>query len=183
MQEPTGRVDGVKRFAFRITPRDVEQGGIASAQLKRELREGGVSAYDARRAGIVAFEGEMNLIVHSERGGTIAVDVHPDTIDIVVEDDGPGIGDIDLALTPGYSTAPNWATELGFGAGMGLPNMQRNSDHFEIRSHIGRGTLVRSRIDRREGPLTYTAAEAAARAAAKANWASDLGVVPEEKAS
>ncbi len=138
------------RFVHQIKPRDIEHGGIASAQIKRELREGGVSAHDARRAGIVAFEGEMNLIVYSVRGGTVEVDVYPDSIEIVVEDDGPGIGDIDLALTPGYSTAPDWATELGFGAGMGLPNMQRNSDGFEIHSHMGTGTRIRCRIERRE---------------------------------
>lgn len=150
MQEPTRRNDGLTRFVHRIKARDIEHGGSASAQIKRELRAGGVSAPDARRAGIVAFEGEMNLIVYSNHGGTIEVDVLPDAVEILIEDDGPGIGDIDLALTPGYSTAPDWATNLGFGAGMGLPNMQRNSDGFEIHSHMGQGTRVRCRIERRD---------------------------------
>ena len=154
MQEPTRRDDGVRRFVHHIKARDIEHGGSASAQIKRELREGGVSAADARRAGIVAFEGEMNLIVYADRGGILEVDVYPDAIEILIEDDGPGIGDIDLALTPGYSTAPDWATELGFGAGMGLPNMQRTSDGFEIHSHMGQGTRVRCRIERSEDDST-----------------------------
>jgi serine/threonine-protein kinase RsbT len=140
----------VNGFIHHIKARDIEHGGSASAQIKRELRAHGVSAADARRAGIVAFEGEMNLIVYSDHGGTIEVTMLPQSVDIVIEDDGPGIGDIDLALTPGYSTCPDWATNLGFGAGMGLPNMQRNSDEFEMHSHMGKGTRIRCRIERRD---------------------------------
>ena len=154
MQEPTD--GGVKRFVHRIQARDIEHGGSASAQIQRELRAWGVSAGDARRAGIAAFEGEMNLIVYTDHGGTVEVDVCPEAIEILIEDDGPGIGDIDLALTPGYSTAPGWATDLGFGAGMGLPNIQRNSDWFEIHSHMGKGTRVRCRIERREDDAPRT---------------------------
>ncbi|MEW5825630.1 MAG: ATP-binding protein [Candidatus Bipolaricaulota bacterium] len=175
------------RFVHRIAPRDIEHGGSASAEIKRELRAAGVSAYDARRAGIVAFEGEMNLMVHSTRGGTIEVDLRPGVIEVVVEDDGPGISDVDLALTPGFSTAPDWATELGFGAGMGLPNMQRNSDGFEIHSQPGRGTRVRCRIEREphpaspETPPSSTSGADVEKAACERepwepDWAQDLGV-------
>ena len=134
----------------RIRAGDVEHGGSASARIKGELTRAGVDEATARRAGIIAFEGEMNLIVYSDDGGTLSVSVGPDAIWVEVSDDGPGIADIELAMTPGYSTAPDWATDLGFGAGMGLINMEENSDRFEISSHIGRGTTIRCRIDRPE---------------------------------
>jgi anti-sigma regulatory factor (Ser/Thr protein kinase) len=135
---------------YRIRAGDVEHGGSASARIKADLTRSGVDPATARRAGIVSFEGEMNLIVYSDDGGTITVEVTPEAVVIQVEDTGPGIEDIDLAMTPGYSTAPEWATDLGFGAGMGLANMQKNSDFFEIHSHVGEGTRIRCRIDRRD---------------------------------
>ena len=135
-------------MTFHIRAGDVEHGGSASAQIKSELMKAGVDELTARRAGIVAFEGEMNLIVYSADGGTLSVEVERDAILIEVHDTGPGIEDIDLAMTPGYSTAPEWATDLGFGAGMGLVNMQANSDTFEIESKLGEGTTIRCRVDR-----------------------------------
>jgi len=128
---------------------DVAHGGSASARIKMELIQAGVDATTARRAGIVAFEGEMNLIVYSDNGGTISVAVKPHAVVIDVVDTGPGIEDIDLAMTPGYSTAPDWATDLGFGAGMGLINMQKHSDRFEIHSQIGTGTAIQCWIERK----------------------------------
>ena len=92
----------------------------------------------------------MNLVVYSTNGGTITVTVDERSVTIDVEDTGPGIEDIDQALTPGFSTAPPWARELGFGAGMGLNNIKANADWFEIHSHIGSGTRIRCRIERRE---------------------------------
>jgi serine/threonine-protein kinase RsbT len=133
---------------YAIRAGDIEHGGSASARIKAELTSAGVDAKTSRRAGIVAFEGEMNLIVYSENGGVLRVEVCADAVYIELEDSGPGIEDIDLAMTPGYSTAPEWATDLGFGAGMGLVNMQRNSDRFEIHSHIGIGTKVQCWIYR-----------------------------------
>jgi len=85
----------------------------------------------------------MNLILYTEKGGTLKVTVFPQAIEILVEDNGPGIADLELALTPGYSTAPEWAADLGFGAGMGLVNMRNNSDRFEIHSRPGQGTHIR----------------------------------------
>lgn len=134
---------------YVIRAGDVDHGGSASAHLKSALTQAGVDATTARRAGIVCFEGEMNLIVYSDDGGTLNVTVEPDAVTIEVEDTGPGIEDIDLAMTPGYSTAPDWATDLGFGAGMGLINMQKHSDRFEIHSHIGKGTKIICRIERK----------------------------------
>lgn len=135
---------------YTIRAGDVEHGGSASAQIKADLIRQGVDRATARKAGIVAFEGEMNLIVYSENGGTLSVRVDPDLVYIELEDTGPGIEDIDLAMTPGYSTAPSWATDLGFGAGMGLINMQRNSDRFELHSHVGVGTRIQCWIDRQD---------------------------------
>jgi len=134
---------------YTIRAGDVDHGGSASARIKVDLMKAGVDATTARRAGIVAFEGEMNLIVYSDNGGMLRVAVEPDVIIIGLEDSGPGIADIDLAMTPGYSTAPEWATNLGFGAGMGLVNMQKHSDLFEIHSHIGVGTTIQCRINRK----------------------------------
>jgi serine/threonine-protein kinase RsbT len=133
---------------YRIRAGDIEHGGSASARIKADLIKAGVDPATARRAAIVAFEGEMNLIVYSENGGTLSIRVDPDLVCIELEDTGPGIEDIDLAMTPGYSTAPEWATDLGFGAGMGLINMQRNSDRFELHSHVGQGTRIQCCIHR-----------------------------------
>jgi len=136
---------------YAVRAGDIDRGGSASAQIKAELSRAGVDAVTARRAGIISFEGEMNLMVYAHDGGTITVTVEADAVTIEVKDLGPGIEDIDLAMTPGYSTAPDWATDLGFGAGMGLINIQKNSDLFEIHSHIGEGTTIISRIDRDGG--------------------------------
>lgn len=133
---------------YAIRAGDIDHGGSASARIKAELSRSGVDATTARRAGIVAFEGEMNLIVYSDNGGTLSVTVEQNAVVIEVEDSGPGIEDIDLAMTPGYSTAPDWATDLGFGAGMGLVNMQKHSDRFEIQSHVGAGTKITCWIKR-----------------------------------
>jgi len=127
---------------YEVRAGDIEHGGSVSARIKTDLIEAGVSPSVARRAGIVSFEAEMNLIVYSTAGGTIAVAVESEFIVIRVEDRGPGIEDIKLAMTPGYSTAPDWATDLGFGAGMGLFNMKRNADRFEIESRVGEGTRI-----------------------------------------
>lgn len=134
---------------YTIRAGDIEHGGSASAHIKAELTRAGVDATTARRAGIISFEAEMNLIVYSDAGGTLTVTVEPDVVIIEVEDNGPGIEDIDLAMTPGYSTAPDWATDLGFGAGMGLINMQKHADWFEIHSHMGEGTKILCRIERK----------------------------------
>ena len=137
---------------YRIRAGDIEHGGSASAKIKSELTRAGIDEFTARRAGIVSFEAEMNLIVYSDSGGTLSVRVEPDAVVVEARDKGPGIEDIDLAMTPGYSTAPEWATDLGFGAGMGLANIKKNSDGFEIESRIGEGTTIRCRLDRRENP-------------------------------
>lgn len=138
------------RFVYRVKAGGIEDGGSAATHVKAELHGLGLDEEWARRAGIIAFEGEINLMLYADDGGTLIVEVTPEAIEIILEDEGPGIDDIDLAMTPGYSTAPDWAIDIGFGAGMGLVNMRKNSDLFEIHSHMGKGTLIRCRIDRRK---------------------------------
>lgn len=140
----------MQRFIYQVKAGDIEEAGSAAAHVKTELQGLGLDEEWARRAGIIAFEGEINLMLYTDDGGTLTVEVTPEAIEITLEDEGPGIDDIDLAMTPGYSTAPDWAIDIGFGAGMGLVNMRKNSDWFEIHSHIGKGTLIRCRIDRRK---------------------------------
>lgn len=116
--------------------------GEASVDVKRALRELGFDAAVIRRVAIAMYEGEINMVIHAE-GGAATVNVYPDKIEIILSDKGPGIADIDLAMQEGYSTAPDNIRALGFGAGMGLPNMKRYSDEFNIDSVIGEGTTVR----------------------------------------
>jgi serine/threonine-protein kinase RsbT len=148
LDPPTARPE-TQRLTHWIRAGDIEHGGSASAQIKAALKRMGVDEDTARRVGIVAFEGEINLLVYAEQGGSLTVDVGERWIDIQVQDTGPGIEDIGLALTPGYSTAPEWAANLGFGAGLGLNNMQRISDQFEMKSSLTEGTRILCRIARR----------------------------------
>jgi CBS domain-containing protein/anti-sigma regulatory factor (Ser/Thr protein kinase) len=129
----------VKRGAFTT-------GGNASSHIKRALLRLGASPQIARRCGIAIYEAEMNLIIHATRGGLIRVEIEPHQILMETIDDGPGIDDIDLAMTPGYSTAPDEIRELGFGAGMGLKNIERCVDNMYLDSTPGRGTRLEMRI-------------------------------------
>ncbi|MCI8895841.1 MAG: anti-sigma regulatory factor [Lachnospiraceae bacterium] len=101
----------------------------------------GVSPAAVRKAAIAIYEGEINMVIHAG-GGTISVEILPDQITMLLTDQGPGIADIDLAMQAGYSTAPDNIRSLGFGAGMGLPNMKKYSDEMTISSQVGEGTTV-----------------------------------------
>lgn len=116
--------------------------GEASATMKRTLKRLGVSAAVLRRVAVATYEVELNLIIHS-LGGTLSLLVDDQNIYVVSQDVGPGIPDIEMAMTEGYSTAPEDVRNLGFGAGMGLPNMKRNADDFFIDSAPGKGTTIR----------------------------------------
>jgi anti-sigma regulatory factor (Ser/Thr protein kinase)/Na+-translocating ferredoxin:NAD+ oxidoreductase RNF subunit RnfB len=133
------------RASFPIAGGDYRKGGSATAGIKTILKQVGVPEKELRRAMIAAYEAEMNVVIHATRG-TATVRLVPDRLEIVIEDEGPGIPDIDLAMKEGYSTAPREAVVLGFGAGKGLPNIRRRSDEFEIRSEVGKGTRVRFAI-------------------------------------
>ena len=119
---------------------DFTRAGEASANMKQSLKRLGVPAA-VRRAAIALYEGEINLAIHAG-GGRIRVEVTPDTIAMHLEDGGPGIADIPLAMSEGYTTAPAEVRSLGFGAGMGLPNMKKYTDTFEIQSTVGVGTTI-----------------------------------------
>ncbi len=122
---------------------DFENAGKASAELKKALKGLGADSASIRRAAIVSYELEMNQVIHSE-GGVMEFSASDGEVRIVARDDGPGMEDLEAALTEGYSTANEWVRSLGFGAGLGLPNAKRSSDEFEIKSKMGVGTTVRA---------------------------------------
>ena len=138
-------MDDALRFHFDVDGENFTSAGEASVQMKKKLRQLGFDAETIRKVSIAMYEGDINMVVHA-RGGRADVCIGPGCIEIVLEDDGPGIPDIALAMQEGYSTAPDNIRALGFGAGMGLPNMRRYSDEMEIESEIGRGTRVRIRV-------------------------------------
>jgi CBS domain-containing protein/anti-sigma regulatory factor (Ser/Thr protein kinase) len=127
---------------YHIPPRDFKKGGGASSRLKKTLDRLGTRPEVLRRTAIAAYEAEMNLVIHSDRGGEMRVEIQPDRVRLVVEDDGPGIANIDRAMSPGFSTAPSWIRALGFGAGMGLANIKRCVDEMTLTSPPGAGTRL-----------------------------------------
>jgi len=127
--------------SFQLIGGNFAQAGEASTQLKIKLSALGVDELLIRRAAIATFEAEMNVIIYAA-AGWLNYHITPNCITIRVEDMGPGIEDIEKAMQEGYSTAPEWVRELGWGAGMGLPNMKKNSDTFKIDSVVGEGTTV-----------------------------------------
>ncbi|HNW86146.1 MAG TPA: ATP-binding protein [Candidatus Limiplasma sp.] len=130
---------------YNIRALDYATAGDASATIKRKLKQLGVDSTILRRIAVASYEVELNLIIHSV-GGTLTLKMSPTEILLVSEDQGPGIPDIQKALQEGYSTASEEARNLGFGAGMGLPNMKRNADEFSIQSEIGRGTSIQMKF-------------------------------------
>ncbi len=132
-------------FQYKVRGKTVEQGGEVASDLKRSLKRLGLHPEVVRRAAIATYEAEMNVIIYA-REGTVNVSVDPETINIRVSDQGPGIPDVEQALQPGFSTAPDWVRELGFGAGMGLPNIQSCASSLDINSKVGQGTTLRIAI-------------------------------------
>ncbi len=129
------------RLEFDVAGNNFVSAGGASDEVKKTLKMLGVSAVSIRRVAIAMYEGEINMVIHAG-GGKATVDIYQDKIIIVLADNGPGIADIELALTEGYSTATDTIRDLGFGAGMGLPNMKKYTDEFKIESEVGKGTTV-----------------------------------------
>ena len=128
-------------FHFNIDGDNFTSAGEASVRIKKLLREMGFSPDTIRRVSVAMYEGEINMVIHAN-GGSADVDVYGDRIEIILADKGPGIPDIDLAMQEGYSTAPDNIRSLGFGAGMGLPNMKRYTDDMRIESALGVGTTI-----------------------------------------
>jgi len=129
------------RLHFDVDGDNFTSAGQASVQVKKDLRQLGIAPETIRRVSIAMYEGEINMVIHAD-GGTIDVDITPEKVVAVLKDRGPGIEDIEKAMQAGYTTAGNQVRELGFGAGMGLPNMKRYSDDMQIESQIGVGTTV-----------------------------------------
>ncbi len=125
---------------YTIKKGDFTQGGAASSAIKRALLRLGATPQIARRTGIAVYEAEMNLIIHTNHGGTIHVEIEPHQISVYIWDEGPGIEDVNMAMKPGYSTATEEIRELGFVAGMGLPNIARCADEMDLLSELGKGT-------------------------------------------
>lgn len=118
-----------------------QDAGAASKELKEALSSMGVPSHLIRKAAIAAFEAEMNVIIHAV-AGSLSYVISGDEVKITVNDMGPGIEDIELAMQEGYTTAPDWAREMGWGGGLGLPNIKKNSDSLKIDSKVGEGTTL-----------------------------------------
>ncbi len=139
MSEQTG-ASGVE-LKYVVSPDDFTRAGEASGKVKNILKQMGISPDVIRKVSIAMYEGEINMVIHAH-GGDITVTITPEKILMVLRDDGPGIEDVEKALTAGYSTAPEQVRALGFGAGMGLPNMQNYTDEMDIKTEIGVGTTI-----------------------------------------
>ena len=126
---------------YKIRGGDFINAGESSCKIRNTLREIGIDSDIIRRIAIAAYEAEMNVVMYA-RHGKMQVDVYPDKILLVVDDRGPGIENIQLAMQPGFSTATEEMREMGFGAGMGLPNIEKNADEFKIASRVGKGTKL-----------------------------------------
>lgn len=131
--------------SFDIESGDYERAGEASASIKQTLRQLGIGADILRRVSVAAYEAEMNLVIHS-LGGRLSLAVDKEGIVLTAEDRGPGIRDIEVAMRAGFSTADDRARDMGFGAGMGLPNIRRNADVFLISSTPGVSTRIEARF-------------------------------------
>ena len=125
---------------------DFTRAGEASGNVKTHLKKLGFDPAVVRNVVIALYEAEINMVIHAG-GGEIDVEIDPDQIRMVLTDHGPGIPDISLAMQEGYSTAPDNVRALGFGAGMGLPNIKKYTDDMQIETEIGVGTTMRLRVD------------------------------------
>lgn len=134
-------LDGlIKRYSYPVVANDFKIAGKSSSEIKGNLKAMGIDARIIRRIAIISYEAEINIVIHS-LGGSLHCDLYEDKIIIVSQDIGPGIPNIEMAMTEGFSTANENVRELGFGAGMGLPNMKRYSDEFKIESSKN-GTII-----------------------------------------
>ena len=136
----------VLSFRFDVDGDDFTSAGQASVQVKKDLRRLGIDPDTIRRVSIAMYEGEINMVIHAG-GGVAEVRVTEEAIEIILADQGPGIADINLAMQDGYSTATETVRSLGFGAGMGLPNMKRYTDDMDIQSTVGVGTTITMRVN------------------------------------
>ena len=128
-------------LTYDVPADDFTRAGEASSDVKRKLKQMGVGPDAIRKVAIAMYEGEINMVIHA-KGGTTTVEITTEEIRMTLADVGPGIPDVDLAMQAGYSTAPDEVRSLGFGAGMGLPNMKKYTDEMVIDTRIGEGTTI-----------------------------------------
>ena len=133
------------RKTYQIHGRDFDKAGETAAEIKQLLKEIGVDPSLIHRTVIIAFEAEMNVVMYASEG-TLTFVFTDEDIRLEIADEGPGIEDLELALTEGFSTATDQMREMGFGFGMGLPNIRKNSDDFDLKSEVGVGTTVSAMI-------------------------------------
>ncbi len=138
--------EDVVRFTFEVDGEDFSSAGAASVQVKKHLRQMGFSPDIIRRVSIAMYEGEINMVIHAD-GGVATVEVSDEAIVMILEDRGPGIPDVSMALKEGFSTAKDNIRSLGFGAGMGLPNMKKYTDSLEIETEVGKGTKITMKVN------------------------------------
>lgn len=129
------------KLHYEVSYEEFVRAGEASSDVKKVLKQLGIDPAVIRKISIAMYEAEINMVIHAN-GGYIDVDISPESVTVVLKDTGKGIPDIDLAMTEGYSTATEEVRNLGFGAGMGLPNMKKNADFLQIQSEVGVGTTV-----------------------------------------
>ena len=130
---------------YDVSGTDFTCAGEASSKIKRNLKELGFPTPVIRNVAIAVYEGEINLVIHGG-GGVIDVEISPECISIILADQGPGIPDVALAMQEGYSTAPDNVRQLGFGAGMGLPNIKKYTDEMIIETEVGKGTTIKLKV-------------------------------------
>lgn len=135
------KIESALKLEYNIDKDDFIKAGEASSNIKKFLTKKGFDPKLVRKVAISTYESEMNIIIHSY-GGKITVNIIPEYIEVIAEDNGPGIENIDLTLEEGYSTASEKAREMGFGAGMGLPNIKKFCDEFRIESQKGGSTKL-----------------------------------------
>ena len=133
-------------LTYDISPDDFTRAGEASSDVKSKLKQVGVSPAAIRKVAIAMYEGEINMVIHAE-GGKITVEISPAEIRMILADKGPGIPDVEQAMKAGYSTAPDEVRSLGFGAGMGLPNMKKYTDSMTIDTTVGVGTTITMTVE------------------------------------
>lgn len=138
--EWTGAMNPITK-RYEVSADDFTRAGEASGKVKRTLKQLGYDPDAIRRVAIAMYEAEINMVIHAN-GGTVEVSIYPDRVEVLLTDQGPGITDVDLAMQEGYSTAPDEVRALGFGAGMGLPNIKKYTDDMHIESEVGVGTKI-----------------------------------------
>lgn len=136
----------ILKFHFTVDGQNFTTAGQASVAVKKSLRQIGIPPETIRRVSIAMYEGEINMVIHAG-GGEADVLVHENMIEIILTDHGPGIANVELAMQEGFSTAPDKIRSLGFGAGMGLPNMKRYTDYMNIETELGKGTRITMRVN------------------------------------